>query len=278
MIDELIEEANKKKYTKEDFIKEKKDKLKMAYDMVDEAVKSIQENPDFLKSYFDIQSKFSLYTPRNALLVAFQEPDASQVKLYDEWIKMNAKFKNRFPKKILIIEPSKENKKYFNAKEVVDIKETNVKSNMSKISEKLILQALLTECPIEVKAIDSLKSGNICEWNDEDKVIYVCRGKDAPDILKALADEIAKINLYNNNQEIDENKADCISYMICKKYGVDVPISSTDKLVEKYSKMELKQIISDLDSMRSITEDLFTNLDKYINSNQRETKSQDMER
>ena len=66
--------------------------------------------------------------------------------------------------------------------------------------------------------------------------------------------------------------------MICKKYGVDVPIEGTDKLVKKYSNMDAKEIINDLDSMREITDELFKHLDSYIRINDRKNKDKEMER
>ena len=86
MIDEIITKANSKDgYDKEAYKQRKKEQKEQAYKMIDEALEELKGNLSALKEYFDIQSRFDMYTPRNALLIKKQCPTAMQLKTRKDW-------------------------------------------------------------------------------------------------------------------------------------------------------------------------------------------------
>ena len=284
MIDEIINNT-KNNYDKEAYKQKKKEQLEYSYEKISEGIEELKFNPSFFKDYLNIQGKFDMYTPRNAILVAKQLPTATQLQDWNKWREANVTFKQRYPKKILILDPrepykNKEGQRVRNytAKEVIDVSETNSKSNARCYDKKYILQALLHDCPVEVKAVDNLDNGNICEWNQDDNAIYVCRGKDADLTIKSVAVEIAKINLYENYQEIDDDKAECISYMICNKYGLNVDVNNADKFVTKYSGMDSKDIVEDLYTMKNVVLDMNTKMGQYLSDRKRNINDKEQAR
>ena len=73
MIDEIIEKANSNNsYDKESYKKRKREQLDNAYKMIDEALEELKTNQSFFNEYLKVQSKFDMYSPRNALLIAKQ--------------------------------------------------------------------------------------------------------------------------------------------------------------------------------------------------------------
>lgn len=283
MIDEIISSSQTGNYDKEAYRQKKKEQLEIAYGIIKDGIEEIKSNPSFFKDYLDIQSRFDMYTPRNAILVAKQLPNAMQLKEWGKWREANVTFKQRYPKKILLLDPrepykNKEGKiiKSYTAKEVIDVSETNTKPNIRSYDRKYILQAILHDCPVEVKAVDNLDSGKICEWNAEDKAIYVCRGKDTDLTIKSVVSEIAKISLYENTEELDDDKAECISYMVCSKYGLDVTIDNMEKFTSRYSNMKSQDIVDDLDSMKTVVLDINTKMGQYLSDRKRniDTKEQ----
>lgn len=285
MIDEIIEKANSNNsYDKESYKKRKKEQLDNAYQMIDDALDELKTNQSFFLEYLKVQSKFDMYSPRNALLIAKQLPGAVQLKSKKDWIDLKASFKSPKQNRITIIEPgepytNKDGKKVtpIYAKDVIDISETNMKPTTRFYDKKLLLQSLFHECPITIKAVDSLDSGKKCEWNQNDKAIYICRSNNYDESIKAISTEIAKINLYENTNELDDDKANLISYMICHKYGIESSAEGINNLASKFSKMENVEIANELTSMKEVALDINTRIGQYLD-NKRETRNKEQER
>ena len=87
-----MKEETKASYDKETYIKKKREQLDNAYKTIDEGLEEITTNPDFFKEYLTVQGKFDLYTPRNAILIAKQLPNAIQLKEMKKWIEDNISF------------------------------------------------------------------------------------------------------------------------------------------------------------------------------------------
>ena len=66
--------------------------------------------------------------------------------------------------------------------------------------------------------------------------------------------------------------------MICKKYGIDVPTESINKLAKKYSDMESQDIINDLTSMKEVVLDINSRMGQNLELNKREKGNKEQER
>lgn len=286
MIDEIItKDTSQEVYNKEAYMQRKKEQKEKAYIMIDEALEELKNSPVFLKEYLDVQARFDMYTSRNALLIAKQLPTALQLKTKKDWLDSKATFRNPSQKSIIILEPGEAYIAHdgrtitpINSKEVIDILETNGKFHSKIYDKKFILQSILHECPIGITVVNNLESGKICEWNKEDGVIYACRNDDYDSVIRSLTTEIGKFNLYESTNEIDNDKADCISYMICKKYDIETPINCLDNLCHKYSKMENIDIANDLTSMKEIVLDINTRMGQYLDAKKKVARNNEQER
>lgn len=285
MLDDVINNANSNSYNKEEWKKKKQEQLQNAYNMIEEATEELKNDSSFFKSYLDIQSRFDKYTVRNALLLTKQLSNATQLKDYNGWKEAKVNFKTRYPKRVVILEPgeaytNKEGKKVtpIYSKEVIDISETNLKPNSRTYDKKLILQSLLHNAPADIKAVDSLEDGKMCNWDKDNNVIYVCRSEDYNLVISSVAKELANINLYENTNNYDQVQAECISYMICKKYGIDTELENIDKLSLRFSNMESKDIKDELSNMKNVFEDINNNIGQYLDEKLKDSKKKDMER
>ena len=125
-------------YDVESYKKRKKEQKASAYKMIDEALEELKTNPKSIQSYLNIQSRFDNYSPRNALLINKQCPNARQLKTKSDWLDEKANFINSKPNIITILEPGTpyeiDGKKLtsYNAKSMIDISETNLKYNVKK--------------------------------------------------------------------------------------------------------------------------------------------------
>ena len=285
MIDDIINKSNSQKsYDVEAYKKRKREQKVSAYKMIDEALEELKDNPNAVKSYLDMQSNFDNYSPRNVLLINKQCPNATQLKSRKDWVEIKASFKNSKPNIITILEPSDPYEVdgktiiLYNAKDMIDISDTNLKPFVKSYDNKLVLQALLHECPVAVKVVDDLESGNLCECNTDDKVLYVSRNEVNEEYIKEVATELAKINLYEVNEEIDIDKADCIGYMICKKYGIEANINSLEKISNKFLNMEKQDIVNYLTSMKEVLQDMNNHIGQYLDDKKKENRNKEQER
>ena len=263
----------------------KREQLKNAYSIIESAVEEIKKSPQFLQTYLDVQSRFDRYTVRNALLLAKQYPEARQLKDYNSWKELNVYFKTKYPNKVVILEPgqayiNKDGKKVtpYNAKEMIDISETDLKPIIKNYDKKLVLQALIHRCPVKIEPVDNLENGQMCSWNKELNTIYVCKTNDYNIAISCIAKEVAKANLYDERGELSDEKAKCIGYMICKKYDVEVSIDNNEQLVAKFSTKDNKEIKEELSAMKNVLDNINNRMEQYLDEKVRKSKDKKKER
>lgn len=278
-VEDIITTMDKKqpRYTsqlsKDAWIKEQQTKRSKAYDMINNMADSIVKNKDKFQTYLNIQSKFDRYSVGNCLLIAAQKPDATQLKTYSDWRSLGAIYRNHT--NILILEPGQEyirkdgsTATYFNPKELIDISDTSVKQKERTINydDSIKLAALLTECPVDVKAVDNIgDTDKLADWNKEDKVLYVKRNDNVKETFKALCKELAQATLEETgNLELDDFKSECISYMICNKHNIEYSSEELKNIPNALQNMETSQIRNELNSMKNIMDDINSRMNLHF--------------
>lgn len=275
-------------FNKEEWVKKKQEEKSKAYEMIDKAAKEIVESPEKFKQYLDIQARFDKYSIGNALLIVEQMPTAKQIKDYDSWKEAGA-YINKNAKAITILEPGDSYTKAdgttsvsFNPKKVFDISQTNAKQNEknNQYDDKIMLKAFLHECPVDIKAVDELSDINKgAEWNKEDNVLYIRRGLESPIIFNVVATELAKVGLETTgNQEMDNFKSYCASYLVCRKHNIDVSSFNFDNLPETLKNMNTADIRNTLGDIRGTMEDINSRMSNYFESISKSSKNKDLAR
>lgn len=294
---------NNTNYDKEAYKQKKREQLQKAYNIIDEAVEELQKNPEFLKTWLDVQSRFDVYSSRNALLIAKQLPNALQLKDYGKWKNEGIIFKKQYPNKILLIEPGKSytNKDNeivtpFNAKEVIDIKETileiedtkeGMKYNAKNYEKRLILQSLVHNISPVVKAVDNLENGKMAEWNQQENTIYVLRTESYDEAIKGVVKELSKAKYfprtsYDNINTLNEeqlknfnNISSCIEYLVDKRYGLDVELTNKEEISKLFSGMETVDVKNCLEDIKSTFSEINNEMSQYLEYNDRQKENQD---
>ena len=249
---------------KKNYYKRRQNQLRNAYKMIDDAATEIKKgNTEFFKDYLNVQSLFSMYTSRNALLIAKQNPNVKMLKDYKKWQEEKIVFKARYPKKITILEPGKsyydrENVKVtpYQVKEVIDISQTTAQLKEQPFDKRIILQSLIKNSPATVKVTDKFKDNNLC----------------IDSIIKSVVKEIAKINYFNENQLISEERAEMICYMFCHKYNIENSLENSDKLISIFKGDEIVNIKNDLSTIKDIYDQITIQMDQYLEMDRRERK------
>ena len=209
---------------------------KEAYATLDKKFGEFSEGRGDMKAYLDVQSRFPFHSARNAILIGEQCPDAQRVGGYKEWASQGIEIleeEKRLP--IIILEPGKAYRREdgsvgqnFFAKEVFDVSQTTARDEAQpqvNYDERLLLKGLIASSPAPIHATEELPQGRGALYDPEQNAILVKKGMDAPDIFRCVSLEVANVQLARNREgysrEAEGYKAYAVSYMLCKRYGVD---------------------------------------------------------
>ena len=293
--DEIMAKANgsnttqtKKPFDKSAWIEKKQQERQEVYDLMDKTADEVKTDINKYKQYLDVQGRFDKYSVGNALVISASLPNATQLKEFDDWKEIGA-FIKKGENGIKILEPGDPYTRAdgssgisYNVKKMFDISQTtsNQKTKTISYDDRVKLTALLKDCPVDIKAVDEIpNSNNVVEWNKEDNALYVRRGGETTEIFKQLAKELTRVGLEETgNSELDNFKCVSTSYMLCKKYGIDVSNISINSIPEVFKNMSASEVRNELTSMRSAMEDINTRMSAYFETLSKAQKNKEHER
>ena len=234
-----------------------------------------------VQGYLDIHSRFPFYSARNALLIRSKRPEATKIGSYSYWKERGVevlKTEKRNP--IIILEPG--NKSYvredgtigkpFYAKEVYDISQTSAREQAQvpvTFDDRLILRALIHKPPVAIQVLEQLpEEGRGAMYDLEQKAILVKKGMDAPDIFRCVSLELAKVelNMVDGESSLARAgyKAYCVSYMLCKKYGIDTQGYNVQQINQGFKGQEIENIKADLTDMENVMAGINSRMAKVL--------------
>ena len=265
-------------YSKDDWIKQRNENRALAYEMLETATEELN-NPDTIMAYLDIQSKFDRYSVSNALLVAYQNPEATRLCDSKTWQK-NHVFINKGETGIIILEPGKEYTRDdgktvtpYNAKKVFDISQTNARPRQQSTrtpDARLVIKGMLKTSPVKYEIKNELPEGVNAIYQPEAKMIFIRQGLDGDEIVRALSKEIAYARLDKSNfdKENIDFAAQAISYITTSRTGFSPePITA---LNEKFSSLEAKEKRAVLSQVRDHANTISNTIKKTLEPKNKE--------
>lgn len=291
-IDEIVASSktnnSKKEFNKDEWAKMKNDERNEVYSLIDKTALEIMQDDNKFKDYLDIQSHFDKYSVANGLLIYAQMPNATQLREYSEWKAIpNFQFngKQEGIKLLKMWEPyTKSDGTQFSpfvVYKMYDISQTNLPKreiNSKRLDDRVLLKAFIHDNPVDIKVEDVLSSGECVEWNSEENLLYIQRGAEPNDLYQGIAREVARAELESDNPTIDNFKAKCASYMICKKQGLDVSNYSFNDIPESYKNLSSKEIRKELGDIKNSVEDFNNRINQFMESISKQSKNKDYER
>ena len=122
-----------------------------------------------------------------------------------------------------------------------------------------------------------LSDGTIgSEYNKQDNVLYVCEDMDRKMLFQTIFQEVAKIEMEDTlNNDTKNFRSYCISYMLCKKYGIDISDFDFTSLPQEITdKKDAKGIRSELNEIRENFGKINERMSNYFEiSNQEKNRS-----
>ncbi len=97
-------------------------------------------------------------------------------------------------------------------------------------------------------------------------------------IKEQLAKELTRSALEETgNTELDNFKCESTSYMLCKKYGIDVSDININTIPEAFKNMSASEVRNELTSMRSNMEDINTRMSAYFETISKAQKNKEQQ-
>ena len=265
-LDQVFENFNKKnrEYNKEEWIEFKKQEKQDVYALIDTTAEKIVSDGQEFKKYLDTQSKFEQYSVGNTLLVTAQMPEATMLRDYESWINAGG-YPKKNRKDVKILEPADSYMRddgsigtNYNVKYVSDVSQVNIrqKQRLMKYDNKLLLRVFLNSSQAEVQVVNEIVGTDRSAFYDKERdVLYVARGAEVPQIFHEVTQELAKQEI-GEDSSLDSFKANCVSYMICKKYGIDVSNYNITDIPYELREMSVKEIREELEPIHDAMENI----------------------
>ncbi len=255
---------DKQPFDKQAWGERKQAEKQFAYEMIDNAVSEIKNDTEKFKQYLETQSRLDKYSVANTLLIMHQCPKATQLKPVSYWSENNINIK-KGQTGIIILEPAGEYVRddgstavSYNSKKVFDISQTHANDKAKpqvNRDERYILKSLIQNPIVPIKAVDNLTPDTMgAFYDDKEKVVFVRRGLDNTDFFMSVSQELAHAELakkgnYNRNES--GFKAYCVSYMMCKKYGIDTKAFIFKEMPPNIYSKQPNEVRNELSQIRS---------------------------
>lgn len=262
-----------------------------AYELIDRTAESVAANGPAFQTYLDVQSRFDRYSVGNALLIAAQKPDAQRIGDFDYW-KDQGGYVKKNQKGLTILEPGNEYTREdgsigvsYNPKRVFDITQTTVRAKAQpqvKRDERTLIKALIHNAPVTIQATENLEqAGQGALLDPQQNIVFVRKGMDGADIFRSIAAELAHAEYANGDPAYDRSentfRAYCVSYMLCKKNGIDTKGYDFSYLPGSFSGMEAQEIRGELSSIRDTANEISSRMARVLEQG-KSVRQQDHER
>ena len=272
-------------FNKEEWAAKKQQERAEAFEMLDNATVEAVANPETFRDYLLIQSRFGKYSVSNALLISYQNNEATYLADFETW-KEKGVFVQKGERGITLLEPGNEFTREdgttgfsINVKKVFDISQTNSERNYSRRTpdERRVLKALISSSPCDIRMTNEL-DGNVCaRYMPKDDAIYIRQGLDGEDIFRSLSQEIVIANFAKNGVAREDCvfTAYCATYVLCERNGFDTGDFDFEKVPEMFKDAEPKEIRGQLDKIRDSANELSQDMNRIMEEQQKAKRSRD---
>jgi len=221
-------------FDKEAWAQKKQEQREAVYAMIDETAAAVARGGGTFQKYLDVQSRFDRYSVSNALLILAQKPEATRIADFDTWKEQGAYIRKK-ETGFYILEPGEEYQREdgstgisYNPKKMFDISQTvnsSKRETPTHPDERTRIKALMDHPPVPIHISDTLPSGVNALYQSDKREILIRRGLDGSQIFRALAQELAQAEMDKGDGSHNRSEhgfhAYCVSYILCKQYGVE---------------------------------------------------------
>ena len=272
-------------FDKEAWAEKKQQERNEVYAMLDEAIGELTSDGECFKDYLNVQSIFNRYSVSNALLITYQNNEATRLADFDTW-KENGVSVQKGETSIRILEPGKEYTRddgttgvSMNVKHMFDISQTDAEPRRRQpmqYDERKLLKALIQTSPCDIVGTDTLPQNINAAYIPGKNIIQIRKGMSAQEIFSNLSDCIAGAKAEQKNIAVDERSftSRCVSYIVSGKFGMDVGDYSFDDVKSVFAGKEPKQIRETLEKVRDTANEIGLAMEKALDEKNKSDRSE----
>ena len=139
------------------------------------------------------------------------------------------------------------------------------------MDDRQLLQALIRKPPVPIQGIDELPNNMGAYYDHDQSVIFVRRGMEAHDIFRSLSKEIAHAELAAADPNYTRTGAGfaaySISYVVCKRHGVDVSGYDFSRLPDSFRDADPQSIRATLNEISDVAKDMTGRMSRALEQN-----------
>lgn len=272
-------------FNKEAWAEKKQQERNEVYAMLDEAIGELTSDGECFKDYLNVQSIFNRYSVSNALLITYQNNEATRLADFDTW-KESGVSVQKGETSIRILEPGKEYTRddgttgvSMNVKHMFDISQTDAEPRRRQpmqYDERKLLKALIQTSPCDIVGTDTLPQNINAAYIPGKNIIQIRKGMSAQEIFSNLSDCIAGAKAEQKNIAVDERSftSRCVSYIVSGKFGMDVGDYSFDDVKSVFAGKEPKQIRETLEKVRDTANEIGLAMEKALDEKNKSDRSE----
>lgn len=165
----------------------------------------------------------------------------------------------------------------YNVKKVYDVSQVNSKqkNRQMRYDDKILLKIFLNSSSSKVRIVDEIPNTEKKALFDVGTdTLFIEKGSKAPKIFYEVAEGLSKQEIGENSLE-DSYKNYCVSYMLCKKYGINVSDYNFQEIAVSLKGLEAKEIRAELEPAREAMESISNRVSEQIQKLTRESKNKE---
>lgn len=268
--------------SRQDWAARRKQERDAVYAMVDTTTERITASGEVFQDYLDVQSRFDRYSVRNAILITAQNKDATKLASFDDWKADNISIQ-KGAKGISIMVPDEYRRRDgtpatgFIVGKVFDISQTTAVAAANKVSHdpRRLLEALVrnSPCPVEIRNDGQIE--HVARFDPQSRKIFVRQGMEADALFRSISQEVAVAEFAKGHRKRSECEFDayCVSYILCKRFGISTNAYRFDKLPEKLSRQDNKATHTQLKGIRDTSNKISDGMHQLLDARQKVPKS-----
>ncbi len=280
---------NNRPFDKEAWKQQKQEQREMVYSLIDDTAQTVAQDGAVFQKYLDVQSRFDRYSVANALLILTQKPDATRIADFDTWKEQGAYIRKK-ESGFYILEPGEEYQRddgsvgiSYNPKKMFDISQTGARKRETPTypDDRTRIKALMDHAPVSIRISDTLPEGTNALYIPETREIQIRKGMDADSIFRSLSQELAHAEMDKGDGNYSRLNyvfhAYCVSYMLCRQYGIDTNGYRFDRAPQMLQGMDVQEIRAELSVIRDTAGEISGRMNRVL-AQQRQQKQQEIER
>ena len=286
-LDDLIQQ---KQQRDEDWKAKKTAEREELGQLSDDAVMHVTSEPGAYLHYLDTQAINPRYSASNVMLAMAQNPDITYINSLESWGRLGRSVnREESGLKIRVSDPYvKDGRQYHGYKigRVFDITQTHGKAAPPAMTLRdntpemdAALRRLLDSAGVPVVTNDAMYQDAF--YDPKTQSIVVSTRLSDSKIFAALAREIVHAGIHDRgrypyySREGCAMDAECVSYMLCRNFGVDIPQPNVSGVRQAFDGMEAQDRRSVVDSLQKYFRKLQRDIQREISPQERKQSEQD---